>query len=524
MEYRLDQTVAPGVRNLGDLPIGVLHLGAKTKVLEEAGFRTLADIGGRDAATLLQVASIGRRTVEELTCNHAALRNATDVDGVIDWEAYCATVGIPLLPARIPLDGHEFVSGLPAYLAALADVMDDKILSTILLHRTCKSPVDQKTLEEIGVEASPALTRERVRQKERKLLEQITGGLLNDAYDGLGVHFHPGFSIWWRKAADALANVEEIDVVSFVALLARVWNVPQAAVMAQLAPVLAIVTGEPQMAAGFRALARLDPRLFTAESRDLRNLPVLKLHMGKTAVRLADAGMQIVGDVVDSLRSGDLDRMKIGSVKQITDHLNLLASCLDTDGIDWGAYRAKVDLEILPAMAFGSPADFVRTLPQVIEDLLRRHETSLRAAEIFRLRTGKDARERPTLHQVGEKLGTFGPSIKREETILLAWLNDILVSREFCSLLVWLDGAWLAWWGEAEETFQACDDYDRFADNLAVLWRLGRAEISVAAPTLWAVFTGYPDGRPPRYRPVGSAERTEIAPGRIRLQGFRRVH
>jgi hypothetical protein len=149
------------------------------------------------------------------------------------------------------------------------------------LRRPGSNPDDQKTLEEIGVEASPTLTRERVRQKERKLLEQITGGLLNDAYDGLGVHFHPGFSIWWRKAADALANVEEIDVVSFVALLARVWNVPQAAVMAQLAPVLAIVTGEPQMAAGFRALARLDPRLFPSGKQGVAGLSCAEAAYGQ---------------------------------------------------------------------------------------------------------------------------------------------------------------------------------------------------------------------------------------------------
>jgi len=507
------------------LPIGVLHLGTKTKVLEEAGIRTLSDIRDRGTETLLQLPSIGRRTVDELLHNHIALQNAVELGGGICWEAYCAAVGIPLLPNRLPVDGHEFLSELPAFLAALANVLDDKVLATILLDRISKSPTDQKTLEEIGVDAFPALTRERVRQKERKLLEQVTGGLLNDAYDGLGIHFHPGFSFWWRKAADALANVEEIDVESFVALLAKVWTVPQAAVMRQLAPLVAIVTGEPQMSAGFRALTSLDPRLFNEDSRVLYDLPLVKLRMDKVAVRLAEAGMQVVGDVVDRLRSGDLERMKVGSVKRITDHLNLLASCLNIEVIDWGCYRARVKLDVFPASAPASSSDFVRTLPQAIEDLLKRHRISLRAVEIFQRRTGKDARERMTLHQVGEELGTFGSSIKREETVFLAWLNDVLVSREFCSLLVWLDGAWLDRWAEAQEVFdQFGSDYDRFADNLAQLWRVSRKEIGVASPTLWAVFTGYPDGRPPRYRPVVSVEKAEVTSGRIRLRGFRRIH
>lgn len=523
-EVRLDQAAVPD-NDFGDLPIGVLHLGVKTKLFEEAGFRTLGDIGDRGVENILKIPSVGRRTVDELTHNYVALRDAADAVDGINWEGYCEAVGIPLLPTRLPFDGNEFLSGLPAFLAALAEVLDDKVLATIILDRISRSPLDQKTLEEIGLEASPALTRERVRQKERKLLEQITGGLLNDAYEGLGIHFHPGFSFWWRKAADALANVEEIDVESFVVLLAEVWSVPQSAVMKQLAPLVAIVTGEPQMAAGFRALTKLDPRLFAKDNRDLYVLPVLKLRMDKAAVRLFDAGIETIGDVVANLRSGDLERMKIGWVKQITDHLNLLAACLDTDGIDWGAYRTKVGLDILPATTSGGPAEFVRTLPKVVEDLLRRHEVSLRAAEIFRLRTGKDARERMTLHQVGEKLGTFGSSIKREETILLAWLNDVIVGREFCNLVIWLDGSWLDRWGEAEEIFdQFGSDYDIFADRLAQLWRLSGKEMGAAGPTLWAVFTGYPDGRPPRYRSVVSAETIEVTPGRIRLQGFRRVH
>ena len=512
-------------RDIGELPIGVLHLGSKTKVLEEAGIRTISDIRDRGTEPLLQLPSIGPRTVGQLVHNNIALQNAVEPGGGICWEAYCAAVGIPLLPNRLPVNGREFLSELPAFLAALADVLDDKILATILLDRITKSPTDQKTLEEIGVEAFPALTRERVRQKERKLLEQVTGGLLNDAYDGLGIHFHPGFSLWWRKAADALANVDEIDVESFVAILAKVWTVPHSAVMRQLAPLVAIVTGEPQMSAGFRTLTKLDPRLFNEDTRVLCDLPLTKLRMDKVVIRLRESGMQVVGDVLYRLRSGDLEKMKVGSVKRIMDHLNMLASCLNTEGIDWESYRARAKLDVLPVSAPANPADFVRTLPQAIVDLLKCHEISLRAVEIFQRRTGKDARKRMTLHQVGEELGTFASSIKREETVFLAWLNDVLVSREFCSLRVWLDGVWLDRWADAQEVFnQFGSDYDRFTGNLARFWRLSREEISVATPTLWAVFTGYPDGQPSRHQPVIFVEKTEVVPTRIRLHGFRRVH
>jgi hypothetical protein len=522
----LDQAVAPAQPNdVDNLTIGVLHLGAKTRLLEEAGFLTLADVRDLDATLLSQIPSVGRRTVDEFVHNHNALLNAVDRDGSVNWEIYCAAVGIPLLPTRPPVNGGEFLAGLPSFFAALADALDDRILATILLDRISKPTTSQKTLEEIGAAAVPALTRERVRQKERKLLGQITGGLLNETYEGLGIHFHPGFAFWWRKAADALADVEEIDVENFVKLLSNVWSIPQAAVMKQLPALVAVVTGEPQMAPGFRAFTALDPRLFTEGSGELNNLPVLKLRMDKVAIRLAEAGMQRFGDVVHSFRSGDLERMGVAPVKRVTDHFNLVASCLNEGSVDWAGYRAILKLDCLPKTVPATPADFVRTLTQDTENLLRGHEVSVRAVEIFRRRTGKEARERMTLHQVGEELGTFASSIKREETILLAWLNDVLVGREFCSLHVWLDGTWLRWWDEASETFeQSRDDYDDFADSLAWRWRVSRQEMNAAAPTLWAVFTGYPDGRPPRSRSVIHLADADVGLGRIRLQGFRRVH
>ncbi|CAN7400351.1 hypothetical protein [Bosea sp. LjRoot237] len=478
-----------------------------------------------DTSVLMRIRMVGRRTADELVRNRMALRAAVDGSGVVDWQAYCASTGIPLVPAQPPADGCELLAGLPWFFEALAEELDDNVLAAILLSRICRPPGSQKTLEEIGAAASPALTRERVRQKERKLLGQITGGLLNDSYDGLGIHFHPGFARWWQRAADVLAEVEEIEVGSFVKLLATAWGVPFAAVVEQLPALVAVATGEPQMAAGFRAFATLDSRLLAEGSRGLDRLPVLKLRIGNAAVRLTEAGLPLVGDVIDSLRSGDLERVGMTAAKRVTDHLNLVASCIKETGVDWDGYRTTMSLDCLPPTPLVTPADFVSTLPEVIEKLLRSHSVSMRAGDIFRNRTGKDARNRMTLHQASEALSTFTSTIKREETVLLAWLNDVLVSREFWRLDVWLDGTWLAWWAEALETYeQSEDDYDRFADNLAWRWRLSGREMKSAVPTLWAVFTGYPDKRRPVHQPTVPVADAGSAMGRIRLHGFRRVH
>lgn len=510
---------------ISNLSIGILHLGPKTRHLEEAGFRSVGDIWNVDAAEFMRIPAVGSGVVDTLVRSRRALREAAEGTEAVDWEAYCGSIGIPLIPVRPPGSGNDFVESIKSFLECVAQAVDDSVLSSILFDRICKPSAKQKTLEEIATAATPALTRERVRQKERKLLSQITGGLLNDRYDGLEVHFHPGFARWWQNAADALSAVEEIDAGSFVKLLADVWSVQQATVMEQLPAIVAIVTGEPQMATGFRALATIDPRLFADSRQDLYQLPVLKLRVGKAAVRLAEAGMPLVGEVIESLRSGGIERIGVKAATRVTDDLNLLASCLRETGLDWEHYRISHRLQRFPPTPPTTALDFVQNLAQDVEQLLRAHCVSKRAADIFVLRTGRDVRERMTLQRVSESLGAAGPSIKREETVLLAWLNDVLVSREFWRLDVWLDSAWLTWWADALEVFErSSDHYDTFSGNLVSRWRVSARDMRAAVPALWAVFTGYPDGRRSAYSRMIPTPETAAATGRIRLQGFRRVH
>jgi hypothetical protein len=509
-----------------DLSLGVLHIGVKARLFAEAGFQTLGDLAERNAEELMQIKSVGRRTVDELVRNHRALREAVLADGSIDWSRYCDSLGLALLPARAPVDGFEFLRSLPSFFASLAAHLEDETMAVILVERICKSPANQKTLEEIAIAASRPVTRERVRQKESKLLRQITDGLLNDTYDSLGIHFHPEFSSWWRRAADALAGIDEIDVDAFVKIIAQTWEVSEAAVVEQLPALVALVSGEPQMGMSFRALANLDSRLFAPGIGDsVKRIPVLKLRIGKDAIRLVEAGLPLSGDIMSAIQSGELQRIGGPRTKRILDHLNLVASCIKDAHVGWRAYQTALSLECFPQSPPDGPLQFASTLPVVIERLLRIHDISLRAADVFRLRSSRNVEERMTLEEASKKLDTYAPTVKRVETVLLKWLNDVLVSSEYWRLGVWLDETWLAWWAEAFDTFQKSgDSYASFVEKLASRWRLTANEMKIATPTLWAVFTGYPNGRRSAYKAVVPALGSVTIGSRIRLQGFRRVH
>lgn len=517
-----------------DLPIGVLHLGVKTKTLEQAGFRTVGDLANVSRDQIIRIRNVGWRTADLLTKNRLALLEASDAETGTDWDRYCETTDIPLLPSlNRPGSGKEFLSCLPEFLKEVADNLADETFSAILRERICQPPDRQKTLDEIAATTTPPVTRERIRHKEKKLLGQLTGGLLNDTYGALGIHFRSEFSYWWKRAADCLSHLEEIKFADFVASLSASWDVSSEAVIAQLPIILAIVTGESQMSGEFRTASRVDPRLFGVLNDEVLALPLNRLRLGRYAKRLAEEGSEAVGDIIARLRDGRLGARGGKLADVAAQHANLLASCLCDNGlIDWQSYRKTNGLVCLPASPVVNAGEFVAKLRPTVSELLAACHITKRAPDIYRLRTSRTIDKQMTLQSVADALDTHLPTVKREETVFLGFLNGVLIGHDFSRLPVWLDDSWLEYWDEARASYETNPDgYEQFSENLAWKWRLTVREVSQAAPTIWAVLSGYPSDRRAKVTvskaPVVSetiAPTPQLPVGRIRLRGFRRVH
>jgi len=176
----------------------------------------------------------------------------------------------------------------------------------------------------------------------------------------------------------------------------------------------------------------------------------------------------------------------------------------------------------------GEPNGLALNFSAGIGAMLERMKPTPRAAEIFRQRAGVEELSRPTLEVVADRLKTFASTIKREETILLEELNDLLVDRQLGDLPFWIDGEWLSLFRLSAETYRSCDnDYSVFRSRLQLRLSLAPAALDIAAPGLWAILNGYPAGRNRGQRTLADAAHEVIAPiepMRIRLRGFRRVH
>jgi hypothetical protein len=501
------------------LPVSILQLGSKCQWLRDAGYQTVGDLVDADLRSVEGLKAVGPRTMKTIRQRLEELSMAS-INGVIDWQRFSEASGLPLLPADPVLSGRQLLDVLPEVLATLGSHLDDDGYRDILANRLTQGPQDQATLEEIGLRSQPVVSRERIRQKEKKLLSQLTGALIWDRDGRLGIQFHPTFTAWWRKAAAEFAGVDEIDFDEFVGRLASTWEVTVAALTTHLPFITAVVTGEPRMPAALRAGASLDPRLFGLLPSEAAT-SLFRFRLGKAAQRLAAQGIVTLGDLVRAASAGNLSQ-------NLGKGLDAIAAGIGPDGmLDWEAYAAAAGLDPLPSMPLTNAPAFLAGFNETVCALLTRLRRSDRTARIFALRTRHPPRTRMTLEAVASAIGTYASHVKNEETALLEQLHDIVVEREFAEVPVWIDQTWLDRCREAHHAFEASgSDYVRFLNSLALRWGVSHTAAESAAPGLWAIFTGYPQGR---RRGVANdradfAVAPELSSARIRLRGFRRVH
>lgn len=519
-----NQEVVAGPADLPDAarvePIDVLSIGVKTRLLRRAGYRTVGDLVSADPGSLTRIPSVGRRTIV-LALERATLLGTAVRDGAVDWNAWSHLSGVPLIPKDPPANGSELLSSLPDLLMEVARQTADPIIRDLIALRILPAPHRRSPLEDIAARNprpdGRRLSRQRVQQMESQILRQLTASLIRGRDEGIGIAFHPGFVAWWGRMAAEFSGTEEIAVDEFLQRLAQAWGVTVPELIPSIPVICAIVTGDTQLPAELRHTSKLPASLHELpEATGATPLRVLRL--GRDLEQIEQKGCATLAGLVQLARTGGVPAHGLT-------HLQLVSDCLRDGEICWRSYREAMGLLHLPSSPPRSPTEFVEGLPKAVEDLLESVAPTLRSSQIFRLRTRVPEYRRPTLTEVGAALGTWGSSIKREETELLEALHDLLVDHRFAGLALWLDGFWLGYITEAARIFAACEgSFERFGAGLALHWKLAPGEIEEAQAILWAILTGYPPGRGRK----GSARPEQALPSgeaiRIRLRGFRSVH
>ncbi len=485
-----------------DFSIGCLHIGIKTQLLVDQKISTIGHLIEAWPLEPDHVEGMGSTTFDLIVLRLNALVASVTTDGAVNWEEYCRICGITLIPlSKAPETGQELIEALDRSFVEIADHISDEVDADILRSRILKMPGQQKTLEQIGQAAVLPITRERVRQKEEKLIRELSNALLTDFYVRLNVHFRFGFARWWQIAAAELNDFENRSFDDFVSSLSKLWDVDVPSLVRQLPIIWSILAGTSRLPEDFRIAIMIHPSLYGELREEVSNLPFRRLRLDQHVRRLEDDGIHTIKDFVDLSRNGRIGYRSTLALSEACRHVNMIAHCFDDNGvIDWALYQKSIGIEPFPKSSTADVTGFLINLPENLEKLIDRLKISRRATEIFKFRTSQLARNRPTLSDAADRLNTHGPTIKREESVLLEYLNAIFVKRRYNLLPVWLDASWLQYWKEAARVFSTSRyDFDTFNQNLLKRWQLNNSEpIEQAVAILWAVFSGYPNGRPRR--------------------------
>ena len=272
---------------------------------------------------------------------------------------------------------------------------------------------------------------------------------------------------------------------------------------------------------------KLDARLHAEIGAAILARPLAWLALGKVGDKLMEDGLETVGDLIDAARTGSLPQEATRAGQVCNRVLSAVADALTADGsVDWQVYGEALDLRPIPVEDRVTPREFLRNLDGDLEEVARTNATSGRAADIFRLRTCRPQHERRTLQQVADLLVSHGPSVKREESVLLDSLHTQLVEHDFRHSRVLFPRRFLFWWTQAWNVYQANrSSYLTFCAALAREWETPLDLVHGNANALWAVLARYPNGRRrPARHPRRQIVCEELAGGTIVLRGFRRAH
>jgi hypothetical protein len=510
------------------LGLEAIHLGKQIHKLESAGINNVGALLEWLETGLPHIWAIGRKSLEKINEAAGAFERSLDESGNVDWNLFASACNYPVIPdPSVEIrDGHAFLSILPEVTSTLACECFDEV-ETAALHERL-TPHNATTLEALGDQFG--VSRERIRQKQMKILNSISSALLDGHYSDMEFRFSDQFSNYWRRAAGYFGGAESLSYHDFVGGLADTWGVDSSELLPHLPLIYCVLTKDGRLPTNYKARAKIPSRVFDIAAADAAR-PIRSLHPSSTLGRNCEShGIATLRDFIEEL--WELD----GSVSdRILErfHSDILKYLVidESDRIDWDDYYSKKGIKILPEREVSSVEDFVDCMVDSILEFSSDLNWSM-ATSVLRLRSIPEAAERKSLRETAEVLGTFGPFVKKTETKVLGMINDAIFHDEYTDRKYRFQPAFVAFFKDAQHIISDANSIEYATSLLREAWILDSTHLEKIVPLLSSIIKRYPQGR--------SSKRTESRSGReegalletqprassigtIKLRGFRSV-
>lgn len=514
-----------------NLPLKAIHLEYRSEIFAEAGLVTLGDLVDASKDGIPPIRSVGKGTIKKMKFVLSAISESVDEDGRIDCKLFTRRTNIPMIPAgTVPSSGKEFILLLPAVGEELVSATKDERDRDIFMNRLTRKRSEQETLEELGARAG--VSRERIRQIEKILLQRLSDALLYDEYPTLEFRFDPGFSRFFKQAAATFeGGDQDISVERFMLKLKETWETPVEDILPHMALITAILSSKSVKPANLRIDRTVPVSLWENLPKVVSNKSLKELPIGKGIGVFDDSGIETLGEAIGALLDRQIAISDLQKFRKVLKHISNARKECRSDSSFWLCYAKQAGLEILPNKETETPGDFLRDVYDVLLKAISANHGSASSPEVFKLRTSRPLETRYTLSKVSESLGIYAPTVKRNETQFVTALNSQLIERDFTESAVFFRDSFLGYWHQANEVYQSNrEDFTRFKFNLERKWEIKAGSLDQYADMIWTVLNIYPNGRNvlrsrgKRSRVEKSEKKILAINGVIKLRGFKRVY
>lgn len=487
---KLDHSVA-------DTPVTSFHLGPRASWLQTAGYDTMRSLLTWYDKGAPMLPNFGKASVAHAKKIIEGLPIAIDEHMQIDWDVFCEHVGITLLPESKNISaGSGILKSIPKIIEGIIAAAADTVEADIVRDRLTKFTADQLTLEELG--NKHGVTRERIRQKQKNLLREISEGLLDDHYETAQYRFRPEYAALWRDAEAAFKDKEEMHADSFLEILSTTWNVTREDLIEPLPFIFAVLTKSGRIPVSFKVYARFPHLLGLNLSDEITTKPLQELHFGRYADLLECEGIETLGDLLNYLTNVGRHSETASSqiVFEALDRIDKFIDSIDNlYDFNWEEYYEFHGRKLLPDKNVESPCEFLKLLKPVVLKAVTEGDFYAHSREILINRSFPPKNERITSKEIAGRVGSHSSTISKNELVMNNRLKAMLIERDFSRSSVVFRDSFLAYWKELNEVYERSSSVSEFKFAMTNQWQMAPGMLDDTINLIWSILSFHPPGK-----------------------------
>lgn len=505
---------------LKSIPVHALGLGPKTDYLMKLGWQTVGDLPENFESVIYRTPKMGRRTAERAISTRSNLVAACS-GGAVERVTFANLQGVPIIPQKNSMSEISLPDWFRNTLIEAASYDDNPVTQLVVQKRVCQSGSKTTTLEEIGQMPGVSITRERVRQVEKRFLKRVRECLLDPWSWSAGCLFSDTFRMPFAALAESLSSQDTIGIQELSESIEQIWKCSKKEANLLLPMIMAIIEGTARTDGNLRRLGDLPESLLRPLRKPARDWPSWNFAAGKHLTQ----SLKINGvSDAEALRVALINGFNFGDeAEPIVKGLTYLSQLKSGHSPKIEDLADAIDKPVLPALD-ANPETYLSNITNDLVSLIDQGNFWIRSKDIFLRRSALPPEERVTTQVLADKYNVAGPNISKAQSTTLERLQGIILNKSagYTAMLIRPD--WIKFWTELENIFERFyPDQRTFQRSIMTTFDIPETVVGSAIHPIWAVLSGK-ISKTSIGQIATNVEKNNVTMAPVILKGFRNIH